>query len=206
MKVLMLNGSSKQEGCTYTALSEISKELLQYGIESEIVYTGGEVVCDCTACGACVKLGKCVYNDIVNIIVDKAREADGFIFGTPVYYAHPSGRIRQSLTVHFIQVKVRLFTSPLPLLLSARRAGTTASLDVLNKYFAFAEMPVVSSSYWNVVHGTCPDDVKKDLEGLQTMRNLARNMAWLLQSIEAGKNAGVTVPTNEAGNKTNFIR
>lgn len=208
MKVLMINGSSKKEGCTYTALSEIAETLKQEEIESEIIQTGGAPVRDCIGCGKCREQGgKCVFNDdIVNEIIEKAKEADGFIFGTPVYYAHPSGRILSILDRVFYAGGSQFAHKPAAAIASARRAGTTASVDVLNKYFTINQMPVVSSTYWNMVHGNCPDDVKKDLEGLQTMRNLGRNMAWLLKCIAAGKEQGIESPAAEKSQRTNFIR
>lgn len=208
MKVLMINGSAKKEGCTFTALTEIAETLKQEGIESEIIQTGGTPVRDCIGCGKCREQGgKCVFNDdIVNEIIEKAKDADGFIFGTPVYYAHPSGRILSILDRVFYAGGSQFAHKPAAAIASARRAGTTASVDVLNKYFTINQMPVVSSTYWNMVHGNCPDDVKKDLEGLQTMRNLGRNMVWLLKCIEAGKEKGIDAPTAEKNHRTSFIR
>lgn len=207
MKVLMINSSPKKNGCTFTALSEIGKVLTSEGIEWEIFHLGSEPIRDCVGCLACAKLGKCTFDDdVVNALAEKARAADGFVFGTPVYYAHPSGRILCALDRAFYSAKSAFAHKPGAAVASARRAGTTASVDVLNKYFAIAEMPVVSSSYWNMVHGSKPEDVLQDLEGLQTMRNIARNMAWLLKSIEAGKAAGIEVPKSEGDARTNFIR
>lgn len=207
MKVLMINSSPKKNGCTFTALSEIARTLEAEGIESEILHLGTEAIRDCVGCGGCKKAGKCVFDDdIVNTIVEKAREADAFVFGTPVYYAHPTGRILCALDRAFYSGKSAFAHKPGAAIASARRAGTTASIDVLNKYFTIAETPVVSSSYWNMVHGSCAEDVLKDEEGLQTMRNIARNMAWLLKSIEAGRAAGVPLPETESSNRTNFIR
>lgn len=208
MKVLLLNGSPRPAGCTYTALSEIETVLRKEGIDTEIVQLGAGPVRDCIGCGACGKLdGRCTFSDdSVNEIISKARESDGFVFGTPVYYAHPSGRVLSALDRIFYAGKSAFVHKPGAAVASARRAGTTASVDVLNKYFTIAEMPVVSSSYWNMVHGNAPEEVKKDLEGMQVMRNLGRNMAWLLKCIEAGGKQGVSIPQNEYENKTNFIR
>jgi len=206
MNVLMLNGSSHEHGCTYTALSVIGNELAKCGVESEIVFLGKDDIVDCTACNGCAKAGYCVKNDIVREITEKAKESDGFIFGTPVYYAHPSGRILSALDRAFYSCKDVFAHKPGAAVCSARRGGTTASLDVLNKYFTISEMPVVSSSYWNMVHGSCAEDVLKDEEGLQTMRNLARNMAWMLKCIEAGKHSGIDVPKSDCSHRTNFIR
>ena len=208
MKVLMVNGSSKPNGCTATALQEIAKVLREEGIDSEIVCLGGGPLRDCIGCLGCMKLdGQCAFNDdCINEILEKAKTCDGFIFGTPVYYAHPSGRVLSALDRMFYAGKKYFMHKPGAAIASARRAGTTASIDALNKYFTIAEMPVVSSSYWNMVHGNKPEEVLQDAEGLQVMRNLGRNMAWLLKCLEAGRNTGVAVPVNEYDNKTNFIR
>lgn len=207
MKVLLLNGSAKEKGCTYTALAEIAAVLNQENIETEIICLGAAALRDCIGCLQCnTKHPGCIFDDDgINGIIAKAKESDGFVFGTPVYYAHPSGRILSALDRMFYSSKSAFAHKPGAAIASARRAGTTASVDVLNKYFTIAEMPVVSSSYWNMVHGNTPEEVKQDKEGLQTMRNLGRNMAWLLKSIEAGKNTGLTLPENEYGNRTNFI-
>ena len=208
MKVLLLNGSSRPSGCTYTALREVAVSLEVAGIETEILFLGNEPVRDCTACGTCAKVpGKCVFDDdIVNRIIEKAPGADGFIFGTPVYYAHPSGRILSVLDRVFYAGKSAFIHKPAAAIASARRAGTTATLDVLQKYFTISQMPVVTSTYWTMVHGKQPEDVLKDEEGLQTMRNLASNMVWMLRCIEAGKAAGIQPPQEEFGARTNFIR
>lgn len=208
MKVLLLNGSSRPSGCTYTALREVAVSLEVAGIETEILFLGNEPVRDCTACGTCAKVpGKCVFDDdIVNRIIEKARGAGGFIFGTPVYYAHPSGRILSVLDRVFYAGKSAFIHKPAAAIASARRAGTTATLDVLQKYFTISQMPVVTSTYWTMVHGKQPEDVLKDEEGLQTMRNLASNMVWMLRCIEAGKAAGIQPPQEEFGARTNFIR
>ena len=205
MKVLLLNGSSRPSGCTYTALREVAVSLEVAGIETEILFLGNEPVRDCTACGTCAKVpGKCVFDDdIVNRIIEKARGADGFIFG---YYAHPSGRILSVLDRVFYAGKSAFIHKPAAAIASARRAGTTATLDVLQKYFTISQMPVVTSTYWTMVHGKQPEDVLKDEEGLQTMRNLASNMVWMLRCIEAGKAAGIQPPQEEFGARTNFIR
>lgn len=208
MKVLLLNGSSHPHGCTDTALREVASALENTGIHTEILFLGNDPVRDCTACGTCAKApGKCVFDDdIVNRIIEKAREADGFVFGTPVYYAHPSGRILSILDRVFYAGKSAFVYKPAAAIASARRAGTTASLDVLQKYFTISQMPVVSSTYWTMVHGKEAVDVLKDEEGLQTMRNLAANMAWMLRCIEAGKAAGIQPPQAESGARTDFIR
>ena len=204
----MVNGSSQPNGCTATALQEIAKVLREEGIDSESVCLGGGPLRDCIGCLGCKKLdGQCAFNeDCINEILEKAKTCDGFIFGTPVYYAHPSGRVLSALDRMFYAGKKYFMHKPGAAIASARRAGTTASIDALNKYFTIAEMPVVSSSYWNMVHGNKPEEVLQDAEGLQVMRNLGRNMAWLLKCLEAGRNTGVAVPVNEYDNKTNFIR
>lgn len=207
MKVLLLNGSPRKNGCTYTALSIIAEKLGENGIETEILQVGNAPVQDCIGCNGCFRTGKCVYgDDCVNEWIDKAKTADGFVFGTPVYYAHPSGRILSVLDRLFYAGGANFAHKPAAVIASARRAGTTASLDVMQKYLGISQMPVVSSSYWNMVHGSCPEDVKKDLEGVQTMRNIGTNLAWLIKCIEAGKKVGVDIPKTEHSAKTNFIR
>lgn len=207
MKVLMLNGSCNLHGCTYTALTEIGKVLNDNGIDYEIYQLGSQPVKDCIGCGQCRNGGGCAFSEgNVNEFTQKAMEADGFIFGTPVYYAHPSGRILSFLDRAFYSNKKAFAGKPGTSIASARRGGTIASFDVLNKYFSISSMPIISSTYWNIVHGTCPEDVLKDEEGLQTMRNIGRNMAWMLKATEAAKAAGIQFPEQEIGNKTNFIR
>lgn len=207
MKVLLVNGSPREKGCTYTALQEIESTLKTEGIDAEILWLGNSSVQDCIGCGGCRAVGKCVFTgDVVETLVEKAKNADGFVFGTPVYYAHPSGRILSVLDRAFYSASSVFSHKPAAAIASARRAGTTASVDVLNKYFTIAQMPIASSSYWNMVHGMKPEDVKQDIEGLRTMRNIAHNMAWLLKCIELGKNNGIEVPEGEKGPATNFIR
>lgn len=206
-KVLLINGSGNAHGCTYTALSEVAGALEKEGITTEIIQLGKDPIRDCIGCGACGKLGRCVFDDdLVNQVHEKAEEADGFVFGTPVYYAHPSGRILSFLDRLFYSGGGAFAFKPGAAVASARRAGTTASLDVLNKYFTIARMPVVSSNYWNMVHGNTPEEVKQDLEGLQIMRGVGQNMAWMIKCIEAGKAAGIPYPQTENKVKTNFIR
>lgn len=208
MKVLMVNGGARANGCTYTALMEIAGVLEQEGIEWEIVQMGSAPVRDCIGCRKCAELGqRCVFDDdIVNACIAKAKEADGFIFGTPVYYAHPSGRIQSVLDRMFYAAGSAFAHKPGAVVASARRAGTTASFDVLNKYFTISQMPVVSSTYWNMVHGNTPEEVRQDEEGLQTLRNLARNMAWMIKCIEVGRMAGIAPPQAQRDARTNFIR
>lgn len=207
MKVLLVNGSANQKGCTWTALEEFGKTLNEEGIDYEIIQTGAQPLRDCLGCGGCQRGKGCIFNDDgVNEFVKKAWEADGFVFGTPVYYAHPSGRILSFLDRAFYSGGAAFRFKPGMAVASARRAGTTASLDVLNKYFGISQMPTVGSTYWSMVHGNKPEEVKQDLEGLQTMRNAAKNMAWMLKCFEAGKKAGIALPDTKKEVSTNFIR
>lgn len=208
MKVLLINGSPKAAGTTFRALREAAEELNREGIETEIIQTGKEPVRDCMGCGVCRKQGKCVFGDEdgINALIEKAAGADGFLFGTPVYFAHPTGQVLSVLDRLFYAGKRAFAHKPGACVICARRAGTTASFDVMNKYFAISEMPIVSSTYWNMTHGNGPDEAEQDGEGMQTIRNLARNMAWLLRCIEAGREAGVVLPETETGARTNFIR
>lgn len=208
MNVLLINGSSHKNGCTYTALCEVGGELERAGIVTEVFQLGGGPLRDCIGCEQCSKLeNACVFrDDCINELIGRAEQADGFVFGSPVYFAHPTGRILSALDRAFYAGRRAFAHKPGAAVVSARRGGTTASIDVLNKYFTIAEMPVVSSSYWNMVHGNTPDEVRQDAEGLQSMRNLGRNMAWLLKCIAAGKDQGVEIPVSERGSRTNFIR
>lgn len=210
MKVLMLNASPHKEGCTYTALKEIGNEFERQGTEYEIFHIGNNPIASCRACGACSKIGKCIINDTVNEFIEKAQNADGFIFGSPVHYASASGAAASFLDRAFYASarsgKNVFRHKPGAAIVSARRAGTTAALDQLNKYFMITEMPVISSRYWNMVHGSNPEDVKKDLEGMQIMRILAKNFVWYLKMEEAAKKAGINPPEREEVVFTNFIR
>lgn len=210
MKVLLFNGSPHKNGCTYTALEEIAKTLKDEGIESEIYQIGIDSVAPCRACYACSKLGKCVIDDKVNEFIDYACNFDGFIFGSPVHYASACSGIIAFLDRAFFvnsrSGKKAFEHKPGSAIVSARRSGTTATLDQLNKYFTITQMPIVSGRYWNMVHGNTPEEVKQDIEGLQNMRFLARNMAYYLKCIEAGKNAGLKVPSQEEVTLTNFVR
>lgn len=210
MKVLLFNGSPHKEGCTYTALSEIKNTLAEEGVHSEIYQIGTQQIVGCRACRACAKLGKCVIDDGVNEFLEYAKDFDGFIFGSPVYYAAAAGGavafLNRAFFAAFMSGRDDIFVlKPAAAVASARRAGTTATLDQLNKYFTITQMPIISGRYWNMVHGYTPDDVKKDLEGLQNMRFLARNMAYFLKCKEAGKQAGITPPQQEEVVYTNFI-
>lgn len=206
MKVLMLNGSPKENGNTYNALLEIGKQLEKEGIDYEIFQIGGKPVRDCIGCGQCSEQGCVFADDAVNEFVCKAKEADGFVFGTPVYYAHPSGRILSFLDRAFYSGSRYFAHKPGASVAVARRGGTSASFDVLNKYFGISQMPVAGSTYWNIAHGRVPGEVTQDEEGMQTMRNLARNMAWMIKCFDAGKKAGIDAPEAERDYRTNFIR
>ena len=202
MKVLLINGSPHKEGCTFTALSEIKDQLEKEGIDSEIFWIGNKPVRGCIACGKCGTLEKCAFDDdVANEIIDKVLESDGLIIGSPVYYAGPNGALCAILDRVFYAASSKFAFKPGASVVSCRRGGSTASFDRLNKYFTISNMPVVASKYWNMVHGNSPEEVKQDLEGLHTMRTLARNMAWLLKSIE-----GNDLPEQEEKVFTNFIR
>jgi multimeric flavodoxin WrbA len=210
MKVLLVNGSPHEEGCTYTAIAEVAKTLNKEGIDTEIFWIGIKPLAGCIACKTCAKTGRCAFDDCVNDFLDIAKDADGFIFGSPVHYAAASGAITSFMDRVFYadlqSGKQSFYLKPAAAVVSARRAGTTTTFDQLNKYFTISEMPIIASSYWNMVHGAKPEDVEKDLEGLQTMRMLARNMAWFLKCKESGMKAGVQFPVKEKSIRTNFIR
>ncbi|MEI6602987.1 MAG: flavodoxin family protein [Clostridia bacterium] len=207
MKVLLVNGSPHPKGCTYTALQEVAETLHQQGIETELYHIGTEPIAGCRGCYSCMKTGKCIISDVVNEFIALADKADGFIFGSPVHYAALSGGMTSFCDRVFFASPSEVFAyKPAAGIVSARRGGTTAAFDQINKYFTIRSMPVVTSQYWNMVHGSNPAEVKQDLEGMQTMRTLGKNMAWLLQSIAAGKAAGIPLPEKEARVATNFIR
>ena len=206
MKVLLVNGSPHAKGCTYTALCEVAAALEKQGIETELFQIGTKPVSGCLGCGACIKTGKCVVDDVVNEFVEKAKAADGFVFGSPVHFANASGAITSFMDRAFYGKGAVYADKPVAAIMSCRRGGATATLDQLNKYFTISNMPIVSSQYWNMVHGNTPDEVRQDAEGMQTMRTLGINMAWLLKCIEAGKAAGIAMPEREAKVATNFIR
>lgn len=208
MKVLLINGSPKSKGCTYTALREVEKELQSENIETEIYHVGTNPISGCTGCGGCHKTNshKCVvYDDTVNIALEKAKGVDAFVFGSPVHYAAASGQITSFLD-RFFYAGQGFEYKPGASIVSCRRSGSTAAFEQLNKYFTISNMPIVSSQYWNAVHGNTPNEVKQDLEGMQTMRTLGKNMAWLLKSLQAGKAAGIKLPEKEPRAVTNFIR
>ena len=208
MKVLLINGSPKEHGCTDFALGEVARALREGGIETELVWIGTKPARGCIACGGCKGKGRCVFgDDLVNTLLEKMEQADGLVVGSPVYYASANGSVVSLLDRMFYAGAGRLFAGkPAAAVVSARRAGTTASLDQLNKYFMISGMPVVSSNYWNMVHGNSAEETAQDAEGLQIMRNLGRNMAWLLHCIEAGREKGNAFPEQENSCRTNFIR
>ena len=206
MKVLLINGSPHKEGCTFTALNEVAKTLEKNGIETEILYLGVKPIGGCIACGKCSQLGKCFIDDKVNEILARCDEFDGVVIGSPVYYAGPSGQIRAFLDRLFYAGGRRFAGKPGAAVVSCRRGGATAAFDQLNKYFTISSMPIVSSQYWNQVHGSYAEQVFQDEEGLQTMRTLGNNMAWLLKCIQLGKENGITLPEREPPVWTNFVR
>ena len=207
MKVLLVNGSPHRHGCTDMALQETAKELEKQGIHTEIFWVGAKPISGCMGCGACKKgLGKCVVEDTVNQFTALAAQADGFIFGSPVHYAAISGAMTSFMDRAFYSGGQHLAGKPAAAVVSCRRGGASAAFDQMNKYFTISSMPVVSSQYWNQVHGSTPEQVLQDLEGIQTLQTLARNMAWLLKCIEAGKAAGIERPAQEKVIRTNFIR
>lgn len=209
MKVILVNGSPHEKGSTYAALCEVSGTLERNGIETEIFWIGSKALSGCTGCGACVKTksGRCVISDRVNEFLDIAENADGFVFGTPVHYASASGAITSFMDRAFYG-KTNIFAGkPAAAVACCRRGGASAALDQLNKYFPISGMPTVPSQYWNIIHGNnSHDEVMQDGEGLQTMRTLGNNMAWILKCIEAGKKEGILYPEREPGIRTNFIR
>lgn len=204
MKVLLINGSPHKEGTTYTALSEAAKVLTEEGIEAEIFHIGSSVR-GCSVCLGCKDGGGCVVKDSVNEAAEKLREADGVIVGSPVYYASPNGSMLAFLDRLFFSSKFDKTMKVGAAVTCARRGGCTASFDVLNKYFSISGMPIATSTYWNQVHGSNGEDAALDLEGMQTMRNLARNMAFMIKSIALGKEK-YGLPAKETGAKTNFIK
>ena len=208
MNVLLFNGSPHKEGATYTALMEVAKQLEESGIHAEMVQIGSVPFSGCRACRGCKGKNRCVFGeDGLNEILEKCEQADGFVFGSPVYYASANGTLVSFMDRLFYCGSKALTHKPAAAIACARRGGTTATLDVINKYFTINQMPVVSSTYWNIVHSNGgADEVVQDLEGMQTMRNIGKNMAWLLGCIEAGKNAGIVAPIADSGNITNFIR
>ena len=207
MKVLLVNGSPHKNGSTNRALQEVEKTLQAAGVETEIFWIGNEPVGGCIGCGGCRKTGACVFGGVVAEFTGKAKEADGFVFGSPVHYAAASGNMTSFLDRVFYSADAETFRfKPAAVVTAARRGGNSAAYEQLLKYPGISHMPIVSSQYWNMVHGANAQDVEQDLEGLQTMRALGRNRAWLLSCIEAGKNAGINPPAVEPFQRTNFIR
>ncbi|MCL2326368.1 MAG: flavodoxin family protein [Proteobacteria bacterium] len=206
MKVLLINGSPRENGCTYRALDEIAQTLSRDFIETEFLHLGKREIRGCIACGQCKALGRCIFDDIVNQAAEKMETCDAMVVGSPVYFASANGTLFSFLDRLFYANRRSFFHKPAACVVSARRAGATASMDALLKYFSISQMPIVTSSYWPMVHGNTPEEVEKDLEGLQTMRNLARNLAWILKAIHLGKQNGLQPPDNNTAVHTNFIR
>ncbi len=207
MNVLLINGSPHEKGCTYTALREVATSLTKQGIESEILWIGKGSIHGCSACGSCKTRGVCIFTeDLVNEAAAKAKACDALVLGSPVYYASANGSMSAFCDRLFRVISKHMALKPGASVVSCRRGGASATFDQLNKYFTISQMPVVSSTYWNSVHGNTPEEVRQDLEGLQVMRNLGSNMAWLLKCIEAGKAGGVALPEREKPVVTSFIR
>ena len=206
MKVILINGSPNAKGCTYTALEEVSKTLKSEGIETEIIHVGHKDIRGCIGCRQCKTKGKCVFNDIVNDIAPKFKECDGIVIGSPVYFASANGTLVSFIDRLFYSMTADKTMKVGAAVVSCRRGGNSATFDELNKYFTISQMPIASSQYWNMVHGSTPEEVEKDEEGMQTMRILARNMAYYLKCIEAGKEKGIELPKVEKTTYTNFIR
>ena len=210
MKVLLINGSPHKEGCTYTALNEVAAALNKQEIDTDIFWIGNKALSGCIACKTCVEKNQCVFDDKVNEFLNIAADYDGFIFGTPVHWGGASGSITSFMDRVFYADLCgggdRFLLKPAAVVTSARRAGTTATWDQLNKYFGLMQMPIITSRYWNMVHGASPEQVKQDLEGLQVMRVLGNNMAYFLHCKEAAKKMGIKIPEQEPMVFTNFIR
>jgi multimeric flavodoxin WrbA len=212
LKVLLVNGSSHPNGTTMRALNEMIKVFEDAGVETEVIQLGGKPIADCLQCNACQKTGKCVFKDDgVNDFVQKAYQADGFVFASPTYFAHPSGRLLSFLDRAFYsngngEVYDAFRFKPGAAVVTARRGGTSTAYDVINKYFGIAQMPIAASTYWNNVHGLTADDAVHDEEGLQVMRNLARNMIWMMKASAAARKADIEPPENENDAVTNFIQ
>lgn len=206
MKVLLLNGSPHAKGCTHTALCEVASALEKEGVGTEIMHIGTKPVSGCQGCDSCEATGRCVIDDKVNEFLDRAEKFDGFVIGSPVHFASACGAVCSFLDRAFYARMGRFEGKPAAAVVSCRRGGASAAFDRLNKYFTIANMPVVSSQYWNSVHGNTPEEVKRDLEGMQVMRTLGKNMAWLLKSIRAGRDAQLPCPESEERVATNFIR
>ncbi len=205
MKVLLINGSPNAKGCTYTALSEVEKTLNGQGIKTEILHVGNKDIRGCIGCRKCKTEGKCVFDDLVNEAAPKFEQADGIVLGSPVYFASANGTLVSFADRLFYSVTFDKSMKVGAAVVSARRGGCSATFDEINKYFTISGMPIASSQYWNSVHGYTPDDVRKDEEGLQVMRTLGKNMAFLIKSISLGKEK-FGLPEKEPWIGTNFIR
>ncbi|MCH4283888.1 MULTISPECIES: flavodoxin family protein [Bacillota] len=205
MKVILFNGSPNIHGCTYTALHEIEETLQKNGIETEVFQVGSKNVRGCIGCGKCRESGKCIFDDIVNEAIDKIKEADGVVFGSPVYYASANGTMISFLDRLFYAASQHLAYKPGAVVVSARRAGTTATYDELNKYLGISNMLIVPAPYWNMVHGNTAEEVKQDREGLYIMRQIGENMTWMLKMLENAKANGIA-PAILEKERTNFIR
>ena len=203
MKVLLINGSPHANGCTATALKEMISVFEAEGVETELIHVGNKDIRGCIACGSCMKNGKCVFDDLVNEVAPKLEKADGLVIGSPVYYASPNGTVLSFMDRLFYSTRFPKHMKVGAAVVSARRGGNTASFDVLNKYFSISGMPIATATYWNQVHGFTAEDVKKDAEGLQTMRNLARNMTFLMKAIADGREK-YGLPEVEHGSFTSF--
>lgn len=207
MKALLINGSPHEKGCTYTALTVIANELNKNGVDSEIVWIGTNPVHGCTGCASCRSTGKCIYDDdVLNSILEKAKAANAYIFGAPVHYASMAGAMSCIMDRLFMSGGASMRYKPAACICSARRGGTTATYDEMNKYIGINRMLQVPSQYWNMVHGSKPEDVLKDEEGIQTMRTVAQNTAWLLKLLKNAKDNGIEPPEIEAQIRTNFIK
>lgn len=205
MKVILLNGSPNAKGCTYTALEEVANTLNQEGIRTEIIHVGNKAIRGCIACRKCKTGGKCVFDDLVNEVSPKFQECDGIVIGSPVYFASANGTLISFVDRLFYSTPGDKSMKVGASVVSCRRGGNTATFDELNKYFTISGMPIVSSQYWNMVHGNSPEEVRRDEEGLQTMRVLGRNMAFLMKSIQLGREK-YGLPDKEERIFTNFIR
>ena len=210
MNVLLVNGSPHKAGCTAAALQEVGDTLRQEGIGADLFWIGAKPLSGCIACHRCGELNPCVFQDAVNDFLDMAGDYDGFVFGTPVHWGAASGGITSFLDRAFYADLNgggdRFYLKPAAAVISARRAGTTATWDQLNKYFGLMQMPIITSQYWNMVHGAAPEEVRQDLEGMQTMRTLGRNMAYFLKCRQLAREQGLALPRREVPVHTNFIR
>ena len=206
MKVILLNGSPNKEGCCNRALKEVASALEKEGVETQILWLGKDAVSGCLGCGFCRKSGKCIKNDQVNEFAPLIAAADGFVVASPVHYAAAGGSITSFMDRLFFSSSKLLAGKPACAVFSCRRGGASAAFDQLNKYFTISSMPIVSGQYWNMVHGQTPEEVEQDQEGLQIMRSLGRNMAWLIKCIKIGKENGIPFPEKEEAIRTNFVR